>query len=71
MFDVPDGWKHSSPDGAKGVLIPTDGGLNAGKMQYRAGGGFEWKPQNTGHGFGLFSYLSDRFWPTTLVEIPG
>ena len=68
MFDVPDGWKHSSPDGAKGVLIPTDGGLNAGKMQYRGGsGGFEWKPQNTGHGFGLFSYLSDRFWPTTLV----
>lgn len=71
MFDVPDGWKHSSPDGAKGVLIPTDGGLNAGKMQYRGGGGFEWKPQNTGHGFGLFNYLSDRFWPTTLVEIPG
>lgn len=69
-FNVPTGFEHSSSDGAKGTLIPTDPPGIAGKMQYRVGGGFEWKATGAGNGFGLFNYMSDRAWPSTLPGNP-
>ncbi|WP_347042006.1 hypothetical protein [Brachybacterium nesterenkovii] len=71
VITPPAGFRHSSLDGAKGVLIPTDAPGIAGKMQYRSfGGGFEWKGAGGQDGFGLFTYISDETWPSTLPGSP-
>lgn len=67
---MPAGFDHNSPDGAKGTLIPTDPAGIAGKIQYKGGGGFEWKPAGNGPGYGLFQYIAGQQWPSTLPGTP-